>query len=170
MWLNFIQRLGVWNWIVVILGFIFKVILYSRKYVYIFHTKLNDWYVTSFERAGSFWRFTVLDFIILPKLRFKSHIIFIVSYSIFYTILRSNIFQIIRTDVISQQNNVRINDDLSEIPVRGLDHQFLWHSIEEGDNATNVHVTTCRNSVQGKVLIVDDRGNSYDKTFFKCRT
>lgn len=62
------------------------------------------------------------------------------------------------------ENNVRINDDLSEIPVRGLDHQFLWHSIEEGDNATNVHVTTCRNSVQGKVLIVDDRGYVCSRT------
>jgi len=34
----------------------------------------------------------------------------------------------------------------------------LWHSVKEDVNGSNVKVTTCRNSVQGKVLIVDDRG------------
>jgi hypothetical protein len=30
--------------------------------------------------------------------------------------------------------------------------------VKEDVNGSNVKVTTCRNSVQGKVLIVDDRG------------
>jgi hypothetical protein len=30
--------------------------------------------------------------------------------------------------------------------------------VKDDVNGSNVKVTTCRNSVQGKVLIVDDRG------------
>ncbi|EEB14029.1 conserved hypothetical protein [Pediculus humanus corporis] len=38
-----------------------------------------------------------------------------------------------------------------------LTNSFLWHS-ENDVNLTNSKMVTCRNSVQGKVLIVDDRG------------
>jgi hypothetical protein len=34
----------------------------------------------------------------------------------------------------------------------------MWHSVKDDVNGSNVKVTTCRNSVQGKVLIVDDKG------------
>lgn len=44
------------------------------------------------------------------------------------------------------------------VPMRHYDQQFLWHSVKDDSNATDVRVTTCRNSVQGKVLIADDKG------------
>lgn len=44
------------------------------------------------------------------------------------------------------------------VPKRHYDQQFLWHSVKDDSNATDVRVTTCRNSVQGKVLIADDKG------------
>ncbi|XP_071446260.1 SREBP regulating gene protein [Hetaerina americana] len=47
--------------------------------------------------------------------------------------------------------------DMEIAPVRKHDQPFLWHSGKE-ENLTSIKVTTCRNSVQGKVLIVDDRG------------
>lgn len=46
---------------------------------------------------------------------------------------------------------------IDNIPVKKLDGAFLWQSSPKGDNDTGVKVT-CRNSVQGKVLIVDDKG------------
>ncbi|XP_054272640.1 SREBP regulating gene protein-like [Macrosteles quadrilineatus] len=47
-------------------------------------------------------------------------------------------------------------DDIDILPARKLDDSFLWHS--EDENNGTVKVTTCRNSIQGKVLIVDDKG------------
>lgn len=43
-------------------------------------------------------------------------------------------------------------------PSRKLDDSFLWHSSNDENNGTGIKMTTCRNSVQGKVLIVDDKG------------
>lgn len=43
-------------------------------------------------------------------------------------------------------------------PSRKLDDSFLWHSSNDETNGTSMKMTTCRNSVQGKVLIVDDKG------------
>lgn len=48
--------------------------------------------------------------------------------------------------------------EIDTLPVRPLDRTFLWHSSKDDANATDVKVSACRNSVQGKVLIVDDRG------------
>lgn len=45
-------------------------------------------------------------------------------------------------------------------PSRKLDDSFLWHSSNDENNETSIKMTTCRNSVQGKVLIVDDKGNT----------
>ncbi|XP_065344898.1 SREBP regulating gene protein isoform X1 [Cloeon dipterum] len=43
--------------------------------------------------------------------------------------------------------------------VKTRSQPFVWHSSGgEEVNSTSLKVTTCRNSVQGKVLIVDDRG------------
>jgi len=47
-------------------------------------------------------------------------------------------------------------DEIDIVPARRLDDSFLWHSDDE--NNGTIKVTTCRNSIQGKVLIVDDRG------------
>nr|CAG4644170.1 EOG090X0AGU [Lepidurus arcticus] len=41
---------------------------------------------------------------------------------------------------------------------RPLGHTFVWHSGPQDNNLTEALVTSCRNSVQGKVLIADDRG------------
>lgn len=49
------------------------------------------------------------------------------------------------------------NDIDSDSSSRKLSSSFLWHSESES-NQTNIKVVTCRNSVQGKVLIVDDKG------------
>lgn len=57
-----------------------------------------------------------------------------------------------------------LNNEIETIPVRRLDQQFLWHSVKDDVNGSNVKVTTCRNSVQGKVLIVDDRGYVCSRT------
>jgi hypothetical protein len=53
--------------------------------------------------------------------------------------------------------------EIDSIPLRNLD-SFLWHTDQEedqeGTNSSN-RLLTCRNSVQGKILIVDDRGMPY---------
>ncbi|ENN77923.1 SREBP regulating gene protein [Dendroctonus ponderosae] len=46
------------------------------------------------------------------------------------------------------------NDD--EVPVRRT-QPFIWRTLQE-HNSTNDVAATCRNSVQGRVLMVDDRG------------
>lgn len=51
-----------------------------------------------------------------------------------------------------------LDNEIEAVPIRRLNQQFLWHSVKDDVNSSNVKVTTCRNSVQGKVLIVDDRG------------
>lgn len=51
--------------------------------------------------------------------------------------------------------------EIDALPVRPLDRTFLWHSPKDDMNASDVKVTACRNSVQGKVLIVDDRGKIF---------
>ncbi|KAL0272630.1 UNVERIFIED_CONTAM: hypothetical protein PYX00_005525 [Menopon gallinae] len=45
----------------------------------------------------------------------------------------------------------------SDVYAKKFSNSFLWHSDNES-NSANLKVVTCRNSVQGKVLIVDDRG------------
>lgn len=50
--------------------------------------------------------------------------------------------------------------EIDTLPVRPLDRSFLWHSPKDDMNATDMKISTCRNSVQGKVLIVDDRGRN----------
>lgn len=57
-----------------------------------------------------------------------------------------------------------LNNEIETVPVRRLNQQFLWHSVKDDVNGSNVKVTTCRNSVQGKVLIVDDRGYVCSRT------
>lgn len=52
-------------------------------------------------------------------------------------------------------------NEIDILPARKLDDSFLWHSSEE--NNGTVKVTTCRNSVQGKALIVDDKGNDVNR-------
>lgn len=52
-------------------------------------------------------------------------------------------------------------NEIDLLPARKLDDSFLWHSSEE--NNGTVKVTTCRNSVQGKALIVDDKGNDVNR-------
>lgn len=54
-------------------------------------------------------------------------------------------------------------NEIDILPARKLDDSFLWHSSEE--NNGTVKVTTCRNSVQGKALIVDDKGNDVNRLF-----
>ncbi|KAF4524258.1 hypothetical protein B566_EDAN008806 [Ephemera danica] len=51
-----------------------------------------------------------------------------------------------------------LSNDVDNVILRPRDQPFIWHSGKEDSNSTNIKVTTCRNSVQGKVLIVDDRG------------
>lgn len=46
------------------------------------------------------------------------------------------------------------SDDV--VPVKRT-QPFIWRTLQQ-HNATNDIDDTCRNSVQGKVLIVDDRG------------
>ncbi|XP_067008807.2 SREBP regulating gene protein isoform X2 [Anabrus simplex] len=54
-------------------------------------------------------------------------------------------------------NNSGMSNDI-DVPIRRYEQQFLWHSVKDEGNSSDVKVTTCRNSVQGKVLIVDDKG------------
>ncbi|XP_026272458.1 SREBP regulating gene protein-like [Frankliniella occidentalis] len=57
-----------------------------------------------------------------------------------------------------KEGNSTTSYEIDTLPVRPLDRTFLWHSPKDDLNATEMKVLTCRNSVQGKVLIVDDRG------------
>lgn len=62
-------------------------------------------------------------------------------------------------------------NEINILPARKLDESFLWHSNDE--NNRTVKVTTCRNSIQGKVLIVDDKGkikiSNIDKTYSNAK-
>ncbi|XP_063225045.1 SREBP regulating gene protein isoform X1 [Bacillus rossius redtenbacheri] len=64
---------------------------------------------------------------------------------------------------LNEAQDVSSNDQ-DVAPARRLPEQFLWHSSRDEQNETSVKVTTCRNSVQGKVLIVDDRGYVCSRT------
>ncbi|XP_046679978.1 SREBP regulating gene protein [Homalodisca vitripennis] len=69
------------------------------------------------------------------------------------------IFTLSLTYCIISFLSVPVDNEVYEIdilPARKLDDSFLWHSSDE--NNGTVKVTTCRNSVQGKALIVDDKG------------
>lgn len=46
------------------------------------------------------------------------------------------------------------SDDI--VPVRRT-QPFIWRTLQQHNSSNDADVT-CRNSVQGKVLIVDDRG------------
>lgn len=46
------------------------------------------------------------------------------------------------------------SDDV--VPVRRT-QPFIWRTLQQHNSTNDVDIT-CRNSVQGKVLIVDDRG------------
>ncbi|KAK6625623.1 hypothetical protein RUM43_005922 [Polyplax serrata] len=54
----------------------------------------------------------------------------------------------------SELSSSDINFDQSR---KRLSNSFLWHSEIDG-NQTDLKIISCRNSVQGKVLIVDDKG------------
>lgn len=58
------------------------------------------------------------------------------------------------------QGNYLDGDDV--IPIRRT-QPFIWRTLQQ-HNASNDADMNCRNSVQGKVLIVDDRGNNYFPT------
>uniref|UniRef100_A0A1B6MB29 SREBP regulating gene protein n=1 Tax=Graphocephala atropunctata TaxID=36148 RepID=A0A1B6MB29_9HEMI len=69
------------------------------------------------------------------------------------------IFTLSLTYCIISFVSVPVDHEVKEIdvlPARKLDESFIWHSGDE--NNGTVKVTTCRNSVQGQVLIVDDKG------------
>ncbi|KAK9503686.1 hypothetical protein O3M35_010194 [Rhynocoris fuscipes] len=48
------------------------------------------------------------------------------------------------------------NSDIDSVKMRNFD-SLIWHSENDDGNSSN-KLTTCRNSVQGKSLMVDDRG------------
>jgi len=54
------------------------------------------------------------------------------------------------------------SEESSVLHLRKLNQPFNWHLEDEEDsntgNSTDVIFTTCRNSVQGKTVIADDRG------------
>lgn len=54
------------------------------------------------------------------------------------------------------QNDFLDGDD--SLPVRT--QPFIWRTLQQHNHSTNAEIT-CRNSVQGKVLIVDDRGLNF---------
>lgn len=62
------------------------------------------------------------------------------------------------------KENSSQSNEIESLPVRRFQQPFLWHSVQDDSNGTDVKVTTCRNSVQGKVLIVDDRGYICSRT------
>ncbi|XP_014244259.1 UPF0454 protein C12orf49 homolog [Cimex lectularius] len=48
-------------------------------------------------------------------------------------------------------------DDLGSANLRNFD-SLIWHSEQDDTDNSSSRLTTCRNSVQGKNLMVDDRG------------
>jgi len=54
------------------------------------------------------------------------------------------------------------SEESSVLHLRKLNQPFNWHLEDEVDtntsNSTDIILTTCRNSVQGKTVIADDRG------------
>uniref|UniRef100_T1HXH6 Uncharacterized protein n=1 Tax=Rhodnius prolixus TaxID=13249 RepID=T1HXH6_RHOPR len=50
------------------------------------------------------------------------------------------------------------NSDIDSVKMRNFD-SLIWHSETDDGNSSN-KLTTCRNSVQGKSLMVDDKGVS----------
>lgn len=51
------------------------------------------------------------------------------------------------------------NDDAGAIK---RTQPFIWRTLQQHNTSGDKEVT-CRNSIQGKVLIVDDRGNTKNK-------
>lgn len=56
------------------------------------------------------------------------------------------------------QGSNGIGENVDSPPVPLPPDSFQWHHPHDPDNETSVKVSSCRNSVQGKVLIADDRG------------
>ncbi|XP_077289333.1 SREBP regulating gene protein [Arctopsyche grandis] len=55
-----------------------------------------------------------------------------------------------------RDNNNAVDSEVQDI-VMERKHPFIWRTLQE-HNETTVESTSCRNSIQGKVLVVDDRG------------
>ncbi|GLV32981.1 uncharacterized protein CBL_08956 [Carabus blaptoides fortunei] len=58
--------------------------------------------------------------------------------------------------IVSFMNEEDYSDNDVAVPVH-RSQPFIWRTLQE-HNYSNDSDTTCRNSVQGQVLIVDDRG------------
>ena len=66
------------------------------------------------------------------------------------------------SNVLYYGTHIPGSGDQSVLHLRKLNQPFNWHSedeesVQEG-NSTDVIITTCRNSVQGKIVIADDKG------------
>lgn len=51
-----------------------------------------------------------------------------------------------------------MSDDNMIPPLNLPSQSFKWHTSWEKTNHSNSKISSCRNSVQGKVLIADDKG------------
>ncbi|XP_039279210.1 SREBP regulating gene protein [Nilaparvata lugens] len=60
--------------------------------------------------------------------------------------------------VFEQDVSTYNDSSLKSMQVKKIDDSFLWDPIVEHENETDTSLFSCRNSVQGKLLIVDDRG------------
>lgn len=49
-------------------------------------------------------------------------------------------------------------EDVIVQPLNLPSQSFKWHTSWDKTNHSNTKITSCRNSVQGKVLIADDKG------------
>ncbi|XP_055945320.1 SREBP regulating gene protein-like [Argiope bruennichi] len=56
------------------------------------------------------------------------------------------------------ENEELMSDDNMVQPLNLPSQSFKWHTSWDKTNHSNSKITSCRNSVQGKILIADDKG------------